>query len=695
MTSLLRLIVCTAVASTIAAPPLYADATSSTTTSSASAASSTGQAQLGAWGVELNARDTAINPGDDFYHYVNGHWLATTPIPADKSNYGAFTELADQAEQQVHDILEQLAGAPTPLDSPQRRIGDLYSAWMDKGAIEAAGLAPIQPDLRLIDQLNDKAGVARLMGQPGLGIGGIAEPYIDIDVKDTDSYVTYLGQAALGLPTRDYYLSDDPRFQNIRKAYRAYIARLLKAAHASNPQASADQILALETRMAQVQWAPAKQRNRSLTYNPTTPAELATYAPGFPWQAYLEASGLLTQSKLVLQENDAIKALAQIFADTPLSVWKRYLTFSLLNANADYLPQQFDQAHFDFYGKTLSGQPEQRARWKRGVALLDAYLGQAVGKLYVMLHFSPDAKAQMQALVDNLKAAYRDRIENSVTWMSPETKQAALAKLDAFNAKIAYPDKWETYDGMRLTPDHLYADIKAARAWHWQDDLDKLGSPIDRDEWFMTPQTVNAYYEPTRNEIVFPAAILQPPFFDPNADPAVNYGGIGAVIGHEMSHGFDDQGRKSDGHGMLRDWWTPKDIENFTALTDRLGAQYAQYEPVPGYHLDPQLTMGENIGDLGGLNIAYAAYHRSLNGQPAPVLDGFTGDQRFFMAWAQVWRRLFREEAMVNRVKTDPHSPSEFRANGVVRNMDAWYKAFYIKPGDALYLPPEERVTIW
>ncbi|WP_110686157.1 M13 family metallopeptidase [Salinicola aestuarinus] len=674
---------------------LLAAGTASAQSTAPTPPGSASQAQMGEWGIALDERDTTIAPGDDFYHYVNGGWLKTTSIPPDRSNYGAFTVLADQAERQVHDILEQLNGANTPPNSPQQRLGDLYHAWMDSARVEQRGLAPIRPDLARIQAATDKRALARLMGRADLSLGSLAEPYVDIDVRDPERYVTYLSQMTLGLPTRDYYLDDQPRMQEIREAYVTYIAQLLALAGESNSEEKARLVLALETRMADVEWAPAKQRNRSLTYNPIDTDQLAVYAPGFAWQPWLQASGLDDQSKVVLRENDAIRSLARLFDATPLSTLKTYLTFRLLNANSSYLPAAIDQASFAFYGKTLSGQPEQRERWKRGVDLINNQVGKAAGKLYVMRHFSPDAKSQMQTLVDNLKAAYRERLTHQVAWMTEETRERALEKLDAFGAKIAYPEQWERYDGMTITPDDLYADVREARRWHWQDDLAKLGGPIDRDEWFMNPQTVNAYYSPNRNEIVFPAAILQPPFFDPHADPAVNYGGIGAVIGHEMSHGFDDQGRKSDGQGRLTDWWTPSDTAHFDRLAAKLGEQYAQYEPVPGYSLDPDLTMGENIGDLGGLNIALSAYHRSLDGQSAPTLDGFTGDQRFFMGWAQVWRRLFRQEALINRVKSDPHSPSQFRANGIVRNMDAWYDAFDVGPDNALYLPPKERVVIW
>ncbi|GHB19488.1 M13 family metallopeptidase [Salinicola rhizosphaerae] len=652
-------------------------------------------AEMGAWGVDLDARDTSVDPGDDFYHYVNGHWLATHEIPPDRDNYGAFTALAEQAEQQVHEILVQLDGANTPSDSPQQRLGDLYHAWMDESAVDAEGLQPLEPDLARLAAVDSKAALARFTADSRLGLTGIAQAGIDIDVGAPDQYVAYLSQMPLVLPTRDYYLGDDPRFQNLRAAYVDYIARLLSLAGDAAPQRTARRLLAFETAAAGAEWSPAEQRDRDRTYNPLRADQLDDYAPGFPWQAWLTARGLADQQKLVLAENSAIHELAELYRDTPLSTLKAYTRFRLLDANASYLSSDFSKAHFAFHGQRLSGQPEQKARWKRGVDLINAQLGKAAGKLYVMLHFSPSAKQQMETLVANLEDAYRDRLQNQVSWMTDQTRRRALDKLDAFTAKIAYPDEWETYAGMNIEPDDLYADIGEARHWHWQDDLSKLGGPVDRGEWFMNPQTVNAYYSPSRNEIVFPAAILQPPFFDPNADPAVNYGGIGAVIGHEMSHGFDDQGRKSDGSGLLTDWWTPIDAKRFDALAARLGNQYTSYEPVPGYPLNPRLTMGENIGDLGGLNIALAAYHRSLDGGPAPVIDGVTGDQRFFLAWGQVWRRLMREAAMINRVQSDPHSPSQFRVNGIVRNMDAWYDAFDVEPGDALYLPPDERVVIW
>ncbi len=652
-------------------------------------------AAFGEFGIDTAEMDPSVEPGDDFYRYVNGRWLDNTEIPADRTNYGVFTKLDEEAQEQVRDIIEEAAALDAPDGTPTQKVGDLYNSWMDAERVEELGLAPLQDDIDRLSALEDRDAVARAMGDPGLASSAIVGGYVDVDVKNTDRYVMYVTQAGLGLPNRDYYLEEGERFDEIREAYVAYIETLFTLAGIEGGADKAQAIMALESEMAEAHWTPAKRRDRDLTYNMVSVDELPGYAPGFPWTPFLEEAGLAGESEFVLRENDAIQAQARIFGETPLETWRDYLVFHLLDEHASYLPSAFDEASFNFFGRTLNGQPEQRDRWRRGVALIDGTLGEAVGRIYVDQHFPPEAKTQMQELVDNLQTAFLKRLDEGVEWMGPETKDEARAKLAAFTPKIGYPDVWETYDGLEIDPDDLIGNIESANEWAWNDELDKLGGPIDRNEWFMTPQTVNAYYNPEMNEIVFPAAILQPPFFDPNADPAVNYGAIGAVIGHEMGHGFDDQGRKSDGTGMLRDWWTPEDTQGFEERADKLGAQYAAYEPVPGYPLDPELTMGENLGDLGGLNIAYEAYHLSLNGEEPPVIDGYTGDQRFFMSWAQVWRRLYREEELINRVRTDPHSPSEYRCNGVVRNMDAWYAAFDVTEDDALYLPPEERVTVW
>jgi predicted metalloendopeptidase len=650
---------------------------------------------FGSFGVDLEQMDAAIHPGDDFYRYVNGVWLDTFTIPADRTNYGVFTALDEAAEEQVRVIVEEAAAAQAPAGSPAQKIGGLYKSWMDADRVEQLGLAPLQADLDRLAALPDKDAVARVMGDPALGASSIVGAYVDVDAMNTSRYVLYLTQAGLGLPNRDYYLQEGERFDQIRAGYVDYVETLFGLTGIAGGREKAETIMALETRMAEAHWEPAKRRDRDLTYNPVTAQGLAEYAPGFPWAVMLESAGLSAQEDFVLAENDAVQTLAGIFDETPLETWRDYLVFHFVNTHASYLPRPFDDAKFDFFNRTLNGQPEQRERWKRGIDLIDSVLGEAVGRIYVDRHFPPDARAQMQELVETLRGAFARRLDEGVEWMSEGTKEEARAKLAAFTPKIGYPDEWETYDGLEIRDGDLIGNIRRANVWQWMDELAKLGAPIDRDEWFMTPQTVNAYYNPEMNEIVFPAAILQPPFFDPEADPAVNYGAIGAVIGHEMGHGFDDQGRKSDGTGLLRDWWTEGDARRFDERAQMLGEQYAQYEPVPGHFVKPDFTMGENLGDLGGLNIAYEAYRLSLNGQEPPVLGGFTGDQRFFMSWAQVWRRLYREEELINRLTADPHSPSEYRTNGVVRNMDAWYEAFGVGPDHALYLPPEDRVTVW
>lgn len=648
--------------------------------------------ELGAWGIETQHIDESVKPGDDFYRHVNGRWLDTFQIPDEFSSYGSFTVLFERSEQRVKEIIENAAAANAPAGSPEQKIGDLYAAFLDVAAIDAKGFEPAAPDFAYIDGLATHEDVARAFARPDLVARSPFAAFVDVDSKQTDRYIVYLTQSGLGMPNRDYYL--DEKFADTRAQYKDYIEQALTLAGIENAAEKADAIYALEHRMAEVHWEPAKRRNRDLTYNLKTRAELKAFAPEAPWDAMFEAAGLGDQDEIVVREDDAIAGLAKIFADTPVETWRDYLKFHVLNANAAVLPSPLDEANFAFYGTALRGTPKQRERWKRAVAAVNDAMGEAVGKIYVEKYFPPDSKAQMEALVANLRRALDERLD-TLPWMSEATKAEAHRKLEKFVAKIGYPEKWRDYSGLEIAPGDAYGNSKRASAFAWNYAISRLGGPVDRTEWFMTPQTVNAYYSPNRNEIVFPAAILQAPFFDPHADPAVNYGGIGAVIGHEIGHGFDDQGRKSDGDGVLRDWWTPEDAANFQKLADRLGAQYAEYEPIPGFKVNPQLTMGENIGDLGGLAMAYHAYKLSLGGEEAPVIDGFTGDQRFFMAWAQVWKRVVREEQLKNQIAADPHSPARYRVNGVVRNMDAWYEAFDVQPGDALYLPPEERVQIW
>ncbi|HJK99392.1 MAG TPA: M13 family metallopeptidase [Polyangiaceae bacterium LLY-WYZ-14_1] len=653
-----------------------------------------GDAEIGDWGFALDDMDREIDPGDDFFRFANGAWLETFEIPSDFSNYGAFTVLFERSEAQVRAILEEAASASgVEPGSNTQKIGDYYGTFLDVDAIQAKGLAPAQEDLAFLGGLDSHEAVAGAMGRADLRTESPVGVWIDLDAKNTDRYLLQLTQAGLGLPDRDYYLED--RFAEERTKYRAYVEQMLDLAGIEGAGDKAEAIVTLETEMAKVHWPRAKRRDRNLTYNLTDQSALETAAPGFPWDPFLASLGVDAQAaELNLREQDAVVALAAMFRETPVPTWSAYLQFHYLRSFASVLPQALDEATFDFYGRTLSGQPEQKERWKRAVAATNDALGEVVGQEYVARHFPPEAKAAMEALVDNVKQAFGRRLDD-LDWMGDDTKAEARAKLAKFTTKIGYPDRWKDYGELEVVAGDALSNAKRASAWAWDQDAQKLGGPVDRTEWFMTPQTVNAYYSPTRNEIVFPAAILQAPFFDPEADPAVNYGGIGAVIGHEIGHGFDDQGRKSDGDGLLRDWWTAEDLAGFEDRAAKLGGQYGTYEPIPGMPLDPELTMGENIGDLGGLTLAYDAYRISLGDQEAPVLDGFTGDQRFFLAWAQVWKRKYREEELRRRIVTDPHSPSEFRTNGIVRNLDAWYAAFDVDPDDALYLPPEERVSIW
>ena len=517
---------------------------------------------------------------------------------------------------------------------------------------------------------------------------------ISIDEKNPDRYIVEIGESGLSLPDREYYLKTDPQFVDIRAKFQAHVEKMLALAGHKDARAEAAQILALETEIAKLHWEIAKRRQRDLTYNPMTVASLEKDAPEYPWAAALEASGLSGVKEVVVAEWSAVPALGRLFKETPVSIWKTYLAYHYLTGEAAVLPKAFDDENFDFYGHILNGQPEQRERWKRAVQAVNGALGEAVGRLYVEKKFPPASKAAMDTLVENLRKGYARHIAN-VPWMTAETKQVALEKLAAFRPKIGYPNKWRDYSKLEVKPGDAFGNHERAHVFEWNRQLARLNKPTDRDEWEMTPQTVNAYYNPVFNEVVFPAAILQPPFFDPKADPAVNYGGIGAVIGHEMGHGFDDQGAKSDAKGVLRTWWKPEDISAFKKRTEALADQYSQFEPLKGLHVNGHLTLGENIGDLGGLTIAHDAYLISLDGAPAPVIDGYTGDQRFFMGWAQVWRTLDRDQALRNQVMANPHSPAEYRVNGVVRNVDAWYTAFHVEPGDKLYLAPGQRVHIW
>lgn len=669
-------------------------APSATGTEAKAVAKKKNQATIGNWGFDLAGMDLAVKPGDDFHLYASGNWIKNTPIPADLGSYGAFVSLRDESDARVRAIVEELARTGGAPGSNSQKIGDFYNSFNDLSGIEAKGLAPLKADLDQIAAAKSHEDIARLMGSPELAVTGPVSGFVGLDPKNPDRYVLSVSQSGLGLPDRDLYLKDDARSVKLRTGYIGYIAQILTLAGIADPASRAGEIFAFETEIAKLQWDRVKNRDRDATYNLKTLAELEKLAPEFPWAASFAAGGLTGISEVVVRQPEPVAALAKLFRATPADTLRSYLSFHHISNSAAVLPRAFDDANFSFYGKLLGGRPEQRDRWKRGVANLSGALGEAVGEIYVARHFPPEHKAQMLELVENVRKAYAARI-NKLTWMSADTKKVALEKLKAFRPKIAYPDRWRDYSALNVVAGDAYGNQKRAGVFNWNRTVKRINDKTDRDEWAMTPQTVNAYYNPQFNEIVFPSAILQAPFFDPYADPAVNYGGIGGVIGHEMGHGFDDQGAKSDAKGVLRSWWKKEDEEAFKALTASLADQYSGYEALPMLTLNGKLGLGENIGDNGGLSVAYEAYKMSLKGKKAKVIDGFTGDQRFFLGWAQVWRTKWREDALRNQVQTGPHSPGEFRVRGVVRNLDVWYDAFGVKEGEDLYLPPEKRVKIW
>jgi len=585
---------------------------------------------------------------------------------------------------------------PGDAANPDRaKVATLYQGFMDEAAIERADAAPLLERLAPVKAATTKDDVAVLMGKSMGGFGAsFFGPGVNDDAKQPDIYALYLRQSGLGLGDRDLYL--DPKFAPQVVRYQAYVAQMLGMANWPNAQAAAAKIVAMETRIAQAHWTRAQSRDRDKTYNPMTLAQLQAQAPGFPWAKFWTAAGIDKANRAIVAQNTAFPKIAEVFATTDLDTLKAWQAFRTADDIAPLLSKRFVDANFDFRSKFLNGQPQQRDRWKRGINVTERALGEAIGRDYVALYFPPASKTKMDELVGNLRIALRGRIDG-LPWMGAATKQEAQAKLANFSVKVGYPDKWRDYSALQITPGDLIGNVERAGRFEWDYRRNRMGGPVDKAEWGMTPQTVNAYYNSVKNEIVFPAAILQPPFFDPDADPAVNYGGIGGVIGHEISHGFDDQGRKSDGKGVLRDWWTAQDAAKFEAQAVKLGAQYEAYtfEGLPGVKINGRASMGENIGDLGGVLISLDAYHTSLGGKPAPVLDGYSGDQRFFLGWGQVWRTLFRTEALRQQLVSDPHSPGQIRAINPLRNVDAWYKAFDVKPGDAQYLAPADRVRIW
>ncbi|MEZ5957172.1 MAG: M13 family metallopeptidase [Hyphomonadaceae bacterium] len=651
-----------------------------------------GSAAIGAFGLDLTAGDASVRPGDDFFRHANGHWLDTTEIPSDQRSWGTFVILGEKSNRDQRVIIEEVALAGGAQGSIQQKIADTYNSYLNTDAINARGLAPLQEDLAVIEAIRTHEDVMRVMAGADFPTNGPIVAFAGLDARNPDRYVVTITHGGLGLPEREHYRRTDG--EAVRTAYVAYIERVLTLAGQTNGAAKARSIMALETQIADLHWPVAERRQRERVYNLKSRAELRTIAPNFPWDAGLEAGDMGQATEVVVRELSAMAPLANLFIATPVQTWKDYLTFNLISGNADVLPREIDEANFDFYGRTLNGQPEQQERWKRAVDTLDNVLGEAVGQLYVQRHFPPEAKAQMLELVENLRRAYAQRIDQS-PWMTAATKVVAQEKLAAFVPRIGYPDVWRDYSGMDVRSGDAYGNAKRANKFNGDWAKARLWRPVDRREWNMTPQTVNASYNSVMNVITFPAAILQPPFFDPHADAAVNYGAIGGVIGHEMGHGFDDQGAKSDARGVLRDWWSPEDVAAFQQVTNALAAQYDGFEALPGLHVNGRLTLGENVGDNGGLQVALRAYELSLNGRPAPTLAGLTGQQRFFLGWAQAWRSQYREEALRNLVLTNPHSPPRFRVNGVVRNMDAWYEAFNVTPEDDLFLPPDQRVTIW
>jgi putative endopeptidase len=642
--------------------------------------------RFGTWGFDLTGQDTAIKPGDDFFRYANGAYLARTEIPQDRSRFGVFDSLGMLSEARVRDLLERAATSNTD------KIGAFYKAYMDEEAVERRGAAPLIADLEIVRAAKTHEDIAAIMGDRDGFAGSVFYLGIGADEKDPDRYAVDISSGGFGLPDRDYYLKES--FAPIRAQYLAYVAEMLALAEWPDAKNRAQDILKLETRFAEASWTRSALRDRDKTYNPMPVEELQNLGAGFDFKRLLIAADLPGVKRIILNDNTAFVEKARIFSETPVDVLRAWVAFTIVETAAPVLPRRFVDAHFAFRDKALAGQPELAPRWKRAVGATNWALGEAVGASYVARYFPPESKRQMLALVDNVKSAFAARLDR-VTWMSPGTKQNAREKLTRFGVKIGYPDRWRDYSALHIDAADLYGNTKRAVAFSWNYRVARLDQPVDRAEWGMTPQTVNAYYNSVMNEIVFPAAILQPPFFDPEADLAVNYGGIGGVIGHEVTHGFDDQGRKSDGTGRLRDWWTTEDAVKFQQRADRLGAQYETFMLLPGEHINGQLTMGENIGDLGGLNVALEAYHLALQGKPAPMKDGLSGDQRLFLAWAQIWRGKARDETLRRLLYTDTHSPFEARVNGVVRNIDAWYKAFDIKPGDKLYLAPEHRVRIW
>lgn len=646
---------------------------------------------IGAWGFDVDGMDPAVRPGDDFYAHASGAWDRANPIPEDRAQFGMFHHLRDLSQTRTRAILDDLAASES-LTGPARKAGDYYASYRDEARIEALGLAPLKPRLDAIAAIATRAQLASALGEANALRSAIPlRVGIGQDLKDPSKMVASVYQSGLGMPNRDYYLEE--KFAETAAAYEAHVARMLALAGYDAPAERAARVIGLERAIAQAHWTPVETRQADRRHNPVAVADLAARYPGVDWSSFLSAAGLSGQTEINIGQPSAIAGTAKLVEGHALEAWRDYLAYHALRAAADVLPKSFQDEAFAFHGTRLNGTPKIEERWKRAVDATSSALGEAVGEVYVARHFPPEAKAQMDALVRNILAVMDDRLAN-LAWMDKATREKARAKLARFTPKIGYPEVWRDYSDLTVVRGDALGNLERAARFDHARNLAKLGKPIDRREWFMTPMTVNAYANFGWNEIVFPAAILQAPFFDPKADPAVNYGGIGAVIGHEILHHFDDQGRKFDPDGKLADWWSPADVERFGKLADKVVAQYGAYEPLPGKPVNGRLALGENIADLAGLSIAHEAWQRSLGGKPAPDIDGKSGDQRFFLGFAQIWRSKYRESALERQLAVGPHTPSHFRAR-VVRNHDAWYKAFDVKPGDALYLPEDERIRIW
>ena len=667
-----------------------------TNTAAAPAPTPTAAQRFGTWGIDLSGMDTSVKPGDDFFKYVNGKWVANTQIPADQTRYGAFNILRDLSEARVHAMLDKWAADKNlKAGSDEAKVAMLYRSFMDEAAAEKADSKPIQPYLDAIKKETTREEVARAMAHSNGGFGrSFFGAFVGDDAKNPDRNALYVGQGGLGLPDREFYLRDN--FKPQKERYQKYVADMLTLAGWPEPEKNAADIVAMETKIAEAHWTRAESRDRDKTYNLMTIADLEKYAPEFPWATYFKEAGLAKADKAVVRQNTALPKIAKIFGDASIDTLKAWQAFHVTDDAAALLSKRFVNTEWEFRSKFLNGAQEQRPRWKRAVAGAEGAMGEAIGRTYVAEYFPPESKAKMEKLVADLRVAMKGRIEN-LSWMTPETKAKALEKLSKFGVKIGYPSKWRDYSKLQVKEGDLVGNAERVGKFEWEYNVSRLNKPVDKAEWGMTPQTVNAYYQSTKNEVVCPAAILQPPFFDPKADPAVNYGAIGAVIGHEITHGFDDQGRKSDGDGVLRDWWSAEDAKKFEEQATKLGAQYESFDfpQLPGIHIIGRNTMGENIGDLGGILMGLEAYHISLGGKPAPVIDGFTGDQRVFLGFGQVWRTIVRDDALRQLIMTDSHSPGMIRAFAPLRNVDAWYEAFGVKEGDKEYVKPEERVRIW